>query len=403
MSNKKITQVAIYKGNGEWDTYDFKAAAEQISNITAQKVTFRNGSTFLGKTNLEEVLNVFDENPLRDAEDTSNSHYFLTVGPNGKITSESGDLFTANDVYKAINTVGSTNSNISGINTVTRFIGTTNIARTTDNTGIKRGDGTITGAIKAISSDLDQIQSKMGEKTITPIIYNEGPMYGSWSGTSYQSNVGSYTFGSTSSGVAIINASVSATTLGGNKASGLFLQKPDGTDIRLIQTRNANANPGPWAGLNLSYSIQIQPFDRIAIKGHNQGSNTDTVSSTVSLNITLLSEAIENPFTDLKNTNWSLQTANFDSVLPVPGKTYNLSFTSNSQNYTSLSSATYVSSGRTGYRLFYDDIKVYEGTAYSINPWISSYYQNLEITGGTDSTDEDLIKWFVWHGTQTQS
>lgn len=402
MSNKKITQVAIYKGNGEWDTYDFKAAAEQISNITAQKVTFRNGSTFLGKTNLEEVLNVFDENPLRDAEDTSNSHYFLTVGPNGKITSESGDLFTTNDVYNAINTVGSTTNNISGINTVTRFIGTTNIARTTDNTGIKRGDGTITGAIKAISGDLDQIQSKMSEKTITPIIYNRGPVYNSWSSSTFQP-IESYTFGSTASGVAIVNASVSATTNGGIKTSGLFLEKPDGTDTQLIHTRNANPGAGNEVGLNLSYSVQIQPFDKIVIKGHNQGGNTNTVSSTASLNITLLSEAVENPFTDLKNTNWSLK-SNFISNVPVVGETYNLSFRSNSQSYSSLSSATYMSSSQLGFRIFYDNVKVYDWHPSSpTNPWVSSYYQNLEITGGTDSTDEELIKWFVWHGTQTQS
>lgn len=102
--------------------------------------------------------------------------------------------------------------------------------------------------------------------------------------------------------------------------------------------------------------------------------------------------------TDLINTKWL-----FNNVLDVSGGlNYTINFISNNINFTSLSCFPDIHLSF----LMYDDVTVGQGLGEfdtggpNINTWDNEAYKTIEITGGTDVTNSNLISWLTANATQ---
>ena len=90
--------------------------------------------------------------------------------------------------------------------------------------------------------------------------------------------------------------------------------------------------------------------------------------------------------TDLTNTTWIIKNSGLQSI--TGGATFNINFTSNSTNYTSMVfSSPYIS-----WSLSYDNTQVYGGIPVV---WADQAYRTITIIGGTDATNVQLINWLI--------
>ena len=98
--------------------------------------------------------------------------------------------------------------------------------------------------------------------------------------------------------------------------------------------------------------------------------------------------------TDLTNTKWLLN----DSPSFLSSGSYSVNFISNLETFNDLS-YTYASRPEFIRELYYNSI-----VKYSLGSgWVDSNYRTIEITGGTDVTNTNLISWLTANATQITS
>lgn len=90
------------------------------------------------------------------------------------------------------------------------------------------------------------------------------------------------------------------------------------------------------------------------------------------------------PISDLTGTKWIIS----DSPYPL-NNTYNLSFSSNGNSYTSIL-----------FQALMDRIKYDTTITYEEGAWRDEAYKTVEITGGSDATNGALIEWFETYAVQ---
>lgn len=106
---------------------------------------------------------------------------------------------------------------------------------------------------------------------------------------------------------------------------------------------------------------------------------------------------------DLTGTKWVLNSnASFNSNI-----SYGINFTSNSQQYISLECTGTLTRGKILYNKdenTYDEVADNDGDigGFTVTSWANQAYRIIEITGGTDATDVDLISWLMSNATQIQ-
>lgn len=95
------------------------------------------------------------------------------------------------------------------------------------------------------------------------------------------------------------------------------------------------------------------------------------------------------PSTDLTGTTWQIKNSYTELDCPWTTVTYYINFTSNNTNYTSLK---------------FDNYSIYYGNTAVFYPpppqWSNQNYRTIAITGGTDTTNADLIDWLNNYAVQ---
>lgn len=99
--------------------------------------------------------------------------------------------------------------------------------------------------------------------------------------------------------------------------------------------------------------------------------------------------------TDLTGTTWILN----NSIMTRSSGYYNINFTNNNASYTNIN-WTYLDDDDF-FALYYGSTNVY---VYSGGPiWNSENYKTIQITGGTDATNSNLISWLQNNATQQET
>lgn len=101
------------------------------------------------------------------------------------------------------------------------------------------------------------------------------------------------------------------------------------------------------------------------------------------------SETQSNIITDLTGTTW---VGNNSLSIDFGVNTYNINFTSNNVNYTSITLNGVQVNIRYNSTTVYDDF----------NNWTNNEYKTIQITGGTDATNSNLISWLQANATQVE-
>ena len=96
---------------------------------------------------------------------------------------------------------------------------------------------------------------------------------------------------------------------------------------------------------------------------------------------------------DLTNTTWVFDVG---GVSYLNSTTYNITFTSNNAQYTSIKTQ----GNGEEFTLIYNNNAVYYYEEPVIGEWTNEAYRTIEITGGTDATNATLITWLEANATQ---
>ena len=100
------------------------------------------------------------------------------------------------------------------------------------------------------------------------------------------------------------------------------------------------------------------------------------------------------PVTDLTGTKWVFNDEiNAGSDWPE----WNINFVSNNSNYTDINFEEDSDGGESDFRMSYYATRVYKS---SIGGWLDEAYRTIEITGGTDTNNSELITWLQNNATQ---
>jgi len=104
------------------------------------------------------------------------------------------------------------------------------------------------------------------------------------------------------------------------------------------------------------------------------------------------------PITDLTGTTWVLNNENLS--LPYNEIDFQINFTSNNKNYVEFN----IHEDGEGWLdyVYYDPLYITDipYNLYATPQWVSQAYRIIEITGGTDATNTDLITWLQENATQ---
>lgn len=120
-------------------------------------------------------------------------------------------------------------------------------------------------------------------------------------------------------------------------------------------------------------------------KAEVNASSTPTVPQIVDIYI---ESAI--PITDLTNTKWCINSQPTVEIEHI----FNLNYTSNNSNFVGYFNLSYGNDPSISYR---SNLNVYAGDP---GTWINQAYRLIEITGGTDATNADLISWLEANAVQ---
>ena len=101
---------------------------------------------------------------------------------------------------------------------------------------------------------------------------------------------------------------------------------------------------------------------------------------------------------DLTGTTWVFKQGGFTDEISITDATYNINFICNSVNYSQIILAETYDYGTISYNT--TDVYMYHYEDASQTGWYETYYRTIEITGGTDVTNANLISWLEANATQ---
>ena len=102
------------------------------------------------------------------------------------------------------------------------------------------------------------------------------------------------------------------------------------------------------------------------------------------------------PITDLTGTTWIIN----NNINDFPGDSFAINFTSNGNNYTHFNPTSEAPGELIIWLLVYWDATLAGTTVYNSGTWVNDNYKTIEITGGTDATNANLISWLEANATQ---
>lgn len=102
------------------------------------------------------------------------------------------------------------------------------------------------------------------------------------------------------------------------------------------------------------------------------------------------------PISDLTGTTWVIN----NTINDFPGDSFAINFTSNGNNYTHFNPTSEAPGELIIWLLVYWDATFAGTTVYNSGIWVNDNYKTIEITGGTDVTNANLISWLQSNATQ---
>lgn len=154
------------------------------------------------------------------------------------------------------------------------------------------------------------------------------------------------------------------------------------TKNALIELTASDSLSTATLSLTVPNGVPLISFEdgKITINGDVEINGNLVVNGTITQNT---------PSSDLMGTTWQIKDSYTDLDCPWTTVTYNINFTSNNTNYTSLKFDNY--------SIYYDNTAVF----YPPPPqWSNQNYRTIAITGGTDTTNADLIDWLNNYAVQ---
>lgn len=106
--------------------------------------------------------------------------------------------------------------------------------------------------------------------------------------------------------------------------------------------------------------------------------------------------------TDLTGYTWIGNDTLSSSVIMFFSKTYYVNFLSNNTNFDFIYALQQKIDDYFFTFLLYNDSRVYVNNV-NYSSWVNTNYKTIQITGGTDATNTDLIAWLQENGTLTKS
>lgn len=343
------------------ETADFFGGDQEVTN------GFINGVTTIGAN-----TGVFQPQGARAKNGASIDHYFLSVG--GVVETSNSDLFTT-----------ATNKNISG-NTVE----------------------IVYGAVDTRGFEVSV--------SYTVPVYAYTPMYWSKTTIARHNNYDSQIDFTVEAAYSPLSVTVGGTTYTNTPSTSLALRystdngstwqtmtltgrndttnnviKYSGTPLDIVNTANVlielTANDSLLSAtlsLTVPNGVPLISFadGKITINGDVEINGDLVVNGTITQNT---------PSSDLTGTTWQIKNSYTELDCPWTTVTYNINFTSNGNNYTSLKFDNYT--------IYYNTTSVF--TPLSGPPsWTNQAYRTIAITGGADTGSTELREWLEAYATQ---